>query len=187
MNNLAAIAQNTLQLFSLWETESKRWSAKGVWIYQQGSCSHHDNGCHMSGWPEGWNSCQDMNCYIPRTPCCMDISCLWTKVFQCQLKNFAKYKEKTLPMMETQNCKCCTLTAKCIVPPFLGFATCMDALSGELWKCFAEDKSSVVCRVARVHHTGFTKGFHVKNVLAINKGITAESLVTELLKKKSVS
>lgn len=45
--------------------------------YRRGSCSHRGSGCHMFHWPEGWSSCQDMNYYTPRTPCCMDTPCLW--------------------------------------------------------------------------------------------------------------
>lgn len=76
-----------------------------------------------------------------------------------------------------------TLTAKSCIPPLLGLATCMDTLSGELWDGFAEDRVSVVFRVAHISHTGFTEGFYIQKVLATAEWSTGEDLVTELLKK----
>lgn len=74
------------------------------------------------------------------------------------------------------------LTAKGFVPPLLGLATSIGALSGELSDGLAKEGVSSVSRAARVLSTCLTKGIHIQKVYTAAEGSAEEDLITKILK-----
>lgn len=73
------------------------------------------------------------------------------------------------------------LTTKCLIPPLLGYSTCMDTLPGVLRDSLAEEVVLLFRIEAHVTLTGFDEVVDVNVILAATERRVGENLFTKSL------